>query len=170
MTPEVEHLRPWCSRLPPSIYTFVQDHYWNVGFLRYWTPGNVPLFMLAAPTLAALVVSSWMALRGTLVVTANPSSTAHGLAHAHAIAMLRRLAFPQLLLAVLAFLVFHVQVIVRLASGYPVLYIWAAVMIERDETIRGLGKTWTVGKFVVGFAVVYAVVQGGLFASFMPPA
>jgi len=168
MAPGVQEPRPWCNRVPPSIYTFVQDHYWNVGFLRYWTPGNIPLFLLAAPTLAALCISSWMALCGNLSTSTNSSATAH--THAHATAILRRLALPQLLLAVLAFTLFHVQVITRLASGYPVLYIWAAMMIERREKIQVLGRDWTIGRLIVGFAVVYAIVQGGLFASFMPPA
>lgn len=26
--PSASHPRPWCSNIPPSIYTFVQDHYW----------------------------------------------------------------------------------------------------------------------------------------------
>ncbi|KAI5282126.1 ER membrane glycoprotein subunit of the GPI transamidase complex-like protein, partial [Ascosphaera acerosa] len=39
--------RPWCHARIPSIYTFVQEHYWNVGLLRYWTLPNAPLFALA---------------------------------------------------------------------------------------------------------------------------
>ncbi|GME47481.1 glycosyltransferase family 76 protein [Neofusicoccum parvum] len=56
-----ENERPWCSRLPPSIYTWVQQYYWNVGFLRYWTLSNIPLFLLAAPTL-------WIMMRSALRV------------------------------------------------------------------------------------------------------
>ncbi|KAK2882626.1 hypothetical protein FQN49_000165 [Arthroderma sp. PD_2] len=41
--------RPWCNRLLPSIYTWVQTYYWNVGFLNYWTFSNLPLFCIAAP-------------------------------------------------------------------------------------------------------------------------
>lgn len=26
--PGIDDLRPWCRSMPPSIYTFVQDHYW----------------------------------------------------------------------------------------------------------------------------------------------
>lgn len=28
LTTEVPHFRPWCQRTVPSIYTWVQDHYW----------------------------------------------------------------------------------------------------------------------------------------------
>lgn len=28
--------RPWCSKKLPSIYSFVQSHYWGVGLFRYF--------------------------------------------------------------------------------------------------------------------------------------
>jgi phosphatidylinositol glycan class V len=31
-----EQQRPWCSKRVPSAYGYVQDVYWNVGFLRYY--------------------------------------------------------------------------------------------------------------------------------------
>ncbi|MBW0518724.1 hypothetical protein O181_058439 [Austropuccinia psidii MF-1] len=46
---EFQLVRPWCSNLIPSIYNFVQSHYWDVGFLRYWTVSQSPLFLLSAP-------------------------------------------------------------------------------------------------------------------------
>ncbi|QGI60934.1 hypothetical protein CEK26_004904 [Fusarium fujikuroi] len=55
--------RPWCTRLLPSIYTFVQEEYWNVGFLRYWTPNQIPLFLLAAPMLTILIKSGTEVVR-----------------------------------------------------------------------------------------------------------
>ena len=37
-----------------------------MGFLRYWTLSNVPLFLIAAPMLWLLVQSSFMALSDRL--------------------------------------------------------------------------------------------------------
>ena len=32
---DVDSLRPWCHKSIPSIYTFVQDHYWYVGLYHH---------------------------------------------------------------------------------------------------------------------------------------
>jgi phosphatidylinositol glycan class V len=73
------------------------------------------------------------------------------------------LAAIQTLVAILAITNFHVQIITRLASGYPVWYWWIANSL-------GNGETRKMGSGVVVFMVMYAGIQGGLFASFMPPA
>lgn len=44
-----QSLRPWCQNRIPSIYNFVQTHYWDVGFLKYWTWNQSPLFLLSFP-------------------------------------------------------------------------------------------------------------------------
>ncbi|KAE8148777.1 GPI mannosyltransferase 2 [Aspergillus avenaceus] len=62
---EERSVRPWCGRPIPSIYVWVQAHYWNVGFLRYWTISNLPFFILAAPMLFVLCISSIWALNAT---------------------------------------------------------------------------------------------------------
>ncbi|KAJ2764607.1 ER membrane glycoprotein subunit of the GPI transamidase complex-like protein, partial [Coemansia nantahalensis] len=44
--------RPFCGRTPPLAYGFVQDAYWDVGFLRYYAWQQLPNFALAAPMAA----------------------------------------------------------------------------------------------------------------------
>lgn len=73
------------------------------------------------------------------------------------------LAVIQTLVAVLAITNFHVQIITRLSSGYPVWYWWIAQRLRNGETRK-------TGAMVVVFMVMYAGIQGGLFASFLPPA
>jgi len=44
--------RPWCTRMHPSIYSFVQAHYWGLGLFKYYRWEQLPNFALAAPVLA----------------------------------------------------------------------------------------------------------------------
>ena len=138
--------RPWCHRLPPSIYSWVQEHYWNVGFLRYWTISNIPLFLLAAPTVYLMLRSLHEIFLTTNGSQSSPETRA----------LIQRFAIPQVLLVVLALTSFHVQILNRISSGYPLLYI-------------GLAQSSS-SRWATHWLVVYAVVQGGLYASFLPPA
>jgi phosphatidylinositol glycan class V len=76
--------------------------------------------------------------------------------------VLHNLAIAQLMLALLTLTTAHVQIITRISSAYPV-WLWYAAAHSRQ------GNTLLVG-FIVKFMVIYAVIQGGLFASFLPPA
>ncbi|USP81453.1 glycosyltransferase family 76 protein [Curvularia clavata] len=168
--------RPWCEKSLPSIYSWVQSHYWNVGLFRYWTLSNLPLFVLAAPTVWLLFTSSVTHLRSCvrnlLQENIDPgvgkSTTARDASSA--ICKLPELALPQLLLAALAVTSFHVQIVNRIASGYPLWYLMIATWItdsahENFTKNRPPKTQW----FVRGI-IVYGLVQGMLFANFLPPA
>ena len=192
--------RPWCSQRLPSIYAWVQSKYWyvspitwiakltlnrNIGFLQYWTFANLPLFILAMPMLYIMCVSSIWAW----VHTARPqiyqpaeikdkaakeihrisqSVSSNPMRHDE---MLRRLAIPQMALTVLAFTTYHVQIITRLSSAYPVWYWWLAYMITEDSRGRAaLQRKVKLEVLITRWMVMYAIIQGGLFASFLPPA
>ena len=91
-----------------------------------------------------------------------------------------RLALPQLLLAVLAFTYFHVQIINRISSGYPLWYIWvASYLVDRSPEDPEASKRIETsarnsprsqGQVIVRGMVIYAIVQAGLFSNFLPPA
>lgn len=75
----------------------------------------------------------------------------------------RALAFTQVVVAVLAVTTYHVQIITRISSGYPVWYWWVAgCLLDNKRQKRGVAITV--------FMIMYAGIQGGLFASFLPPA
>ena len=147
----------------------------GVGFLNYWTVSNVPLFILATPMLSILVCSSIWALQHGSSPEMSADKKKEESAEINlplrihqAIAL--RLAIPQIILAILALTIYHVQIITRLSSGYPVWYWWLASLILENRDFSLMGKKWSTGCIISKWMVIYAIVQGGLFASFLPPA
>lgn len=165
--------REWCAKMPPSIYSFVQQHYWHVGFLRYWTLSNIPLFALATPMLLVLVGTGWAAIDSSQLVHLPDASTSEDPKGRSIFQRsMARFALPQLVLGVLAFTSFHVQIVNRISSGYPVWYIIIAIAMS-SEWPQKTGIMHTLSKYsewLVRASVMYALIQGGLYASFMPPA
>jgi phosphatidylinositol glycan class V len=153
--------------------------YRNVGFLKYWTLSNVPLFLLASPMLAILVTSSlWTLNMGArdgamgsmlLIDTETHGKGLGGVPVTNR--LLRSLAVPQFVLAVLALTNYHVQIITRISSGYCIWYFWlSALLIEATNNSVSLGSKRYSSTAVVKYLVMYAFVQGGLYSSFLPPA
>lgn len=186
---------PWCERRVPSIYSWVQSHYWcvtrnacltgltvprNVGLFRYWTIPNAPLFLMAAPMLWLLLQSGVTTLyygaqrelheldvRRHRATDAPDSDSS--LIYLQ-IWSLPELALPQLVLAVAAMTSFHVQIINRIASAYPVWYAtlayWLVESANGESLLLRRGKQ----RWIVHGIIMYAMIQGMLFANFLPPA
>ena len=133
-----------------------------------------------------LVQSSFMALSDQLQAQAldTPPSPGNSVARQKALKLreisdsgdiergcLRRLALPQLVLAVTAFASFHVQIINRISSGYPIWYLAIATSLVNGTPFRAFDKAQNnASLLVVRWMVGYAIIQGGLYASFLPPA
>lgn len=107
----------------------------------------------------------------------------------HASVYMLCLAAPQILLALLALTTFHVQIVNRIATGYPIWYIVIAAGIVSPNLIDKTARTTrpSVDKSLVRQVqdhlgrpssqqiifrgmFMYSIIQGGLYASFMPPA
>lgn len=148
----------------------------NVGFLRYWTLPNLPLFFLAAPMLWLLFQSSLVHLRDRpqqpSVVVRESSEASKGDSGVSQSSTFRlpQLALPQLVLTVTAATSFHVQVINRISSGYPMWYFTIATWILSQEKSQSQGNRNTGWEWLVRGMIMYPVVQGVLYASFLPPA
>lgn len=126
---------------------------------RYWVLPNIPLFLLAAPMLIIMTASGlWGVDVGATIDGQVIVSEKH---------TLRKLAFPQILLACMAIFSYHVQIITRLSSGCIVWYWWVAYRMSSGVRVEE-GTDWS--KWVVRYMVVYGVVQSVLFSGFLPPA
>jgi phosphatidylinositol glycan class V len=79
-----------------------------------------------------------------------------------ALQVIRNLAISQLILVMLTLTTAHVQIITRMSSAYPIWLWYTASSWQKGNT--------SLAGSIVKFMVVYSIVQGGLFASFLPPA
>jgi phosphatidylinositol glycan class V len=172
---EVISTRPaWCNNNLPSIYNHVQLKYWDVGFLRYWTPAQIPNFVLAAPVLTLLFVFCIHHL--TTVMPAlfdDASMISLGLQSERRPHMLRHPGKPFLrrsitphaahavILSVILLFSAHVQIVLRFAAALPVVY-WAGAWLVLDH------PTW--GHAWVTYSIVWGTVSVVLWAAFLPPA
>jgi phosphatidylinositol glycan class V len=76
--------------------------------------------------------------------------------------ILHNLAFQQLLLALFTLTTGHVQIVSRISSAYPVWLWYCAELLQ--------GKDARIADVMIRFMAIYAIVQAGLYASFLPPA
>ncbi|PIA18221.1 mannosyltransferase [Coemansia reversa NRRL 1564] len=167
--PDTGH-RPYCGGLPATVYGFVQDAYWDVGFLRYYTWQQLPNFVLAAPMIVLsaaglMTYASHDLLRVlTLGWKTHPRSRAAASAESTAFfcdGLLAHVYLWGLLLAV-AITAMHVQVITRFFSGVPVVFWFAAHAVGNG----GRWQRWA----VVGYFAAYGLAGAVLFSNFFPPA
>lgn len=102
--------------------------------------------------------------------------TSHGNAPTKATATERvsnnfpQLVLPQLALALAAATSFHVQIINRLSSGYPLWYLSVARSATASESSNKRSKVGLSFQIVVRGMIMYAIIQAALYASFLPPA
>lgn len=147
----------WCSRVPPSLYTYVQSTYWNSGFLLYWTLSQLPNFIIASPTILLILAFSFHHLRNTSLTNKKNLKAQHPFGN--------RSLTPHVIHAIIftCILVFasHTQIILRVAASMPVVY-WAAAWLVLEHP--KFGRLW------VTWSVLWGIVSTILWVAFLPPA
>ena len=146
--------RPWCAswRPFPNVYAFVQDHYWNVGLFRYYSPKQLPNFLLALPALGASVHAARAYVKG-----ADEDATWMRKEP------LRPFMFQWCVMALAAAAVMHVQVATRFLSVSPAVY-WYLARVGANE---GAG-TRKMRRIVSTYCVVFGLVGTLMFPTFYP--
>jgi len=177
--------RPWCpgGEREGALYSYVQRAYWDVGFLRYYTPRQLPNFLLAAPHLAMSAAGVWSYVRrcdgfyGAVFGRApkNPrdppqhpkAGASRGYAGDRVLPYVGYWAF----LAAYAALFMHVQVVIRLLSACPALFWYAAdVSVARRDRSGPAPAVTPLGRAVWTYCVGYGLCGLVLFSNFYPPA
>lgn len=142
---------PWCSNYLPLSYSYVQSHYWNVGFMKYYELKQLPNFLLALPAIYLVVSNSCKYIHDNWDFCARLGLFRLNKKQVKSMRNYDRLAFAfvahALFLALFSVFFVHVQVTTRmLASSSPVLYWFAAEYFTGDkafirrQVIRKLSK------------------------------
>ncbi|XP_011837051.1 PREDICTED: GPI mannosyltransferase 2 [Mandrillus leucophaeus] len=140
---------PWCFWDVPLIYSYIQDVYWNVGFLKYYELRQVPNFLLAAPVAILVVWATW-----TYVTTHPWLCLTLGLQRSKNNKTLEKPDLGFLSPKVFVYLVhaavlllfgglcMHVQVLTRfLGSSTPIVYWFPAHLLQDQEPLLRSLKT-----------------------------
>ncbi len=151
----------WCSAFPPSIYSYVQSKYWDVGFLRYWTLNQLPNFLIATPSIILIFAFAIEHLKRALPPLSNREKKSQQLESAFYNSSITPHAIHAAIFASILLLASHTQIVLRLAHSMPFTY-WAATwLLVRHPKAARLWITWS---------VFWGTISIILWATFLPPA
>lgn len=147
----------WCLKTLPISYSYVQQKYWNVGFLRYYQWKQIPNFLLALPIIILVLKTSFDYFQyHSASILRSLTSTQNKKKRKFASLETNELCFAHVVhsFALTLFCIFfvHIQVITRmLLSASPVTY-WSVASIERKSPSNRIKliKIWFYGYFTIG--------------------
>lgn len=137
----------WCFERIPSLFSYAQSHYWNTGFLSYWSLQNIPNFLFAFPT----VFLSTQAIK--FFTFDNPMKCC------------LPISIVNFFLLVGGIFWWHVQILTRISSCLPLMYWFCAALYSSNYPFYS-----KLGEYCLKYFIIWGLVQTGLFASFLPPA
>ncbi|KAJ8290179.1 hypothetical protein GJAV_G00009640 [Gymnothorax javanicus] len=132
---------PWCHAHPPLLYSYIQEEYWELGFLRYFQLRQTPNFLLALPITLLVATAAWSYAAACPTLCLRLGLWGHRQeSEKPASGFLSPRAFVYVVhatvLLVSGFFCMHVQVLTRfLASSSPVLYWFSAHLLLEHEPL-----------------------------------
>jgi GPI mannosyltransferase 2 len=174
-------ISPWCSENLPISYSYVQDHYWNVGFLRYYEVKQIPNFLLALPIVLIILVNSFKYFRRypgfCLRLGIFDNKRTVPLADQNQFVFI----VHAVALTIFSVLCVHVQVTTRLlSSSNPMLYFFCASYFmtnnaqhKKDDDVKenyafDLKRLNLAQKFIVYYFLGYYAVGTVMFSNNLP--
>mmetsp|Transcript_26375 Transcript_26375/g.37135 ORF Transcript_26375/g.37135 Transcript_26375/m.37135 type:complete len:432 (+) Transcript_26375:134-1429(+) len=162
-----ESLSQWCNNTIPHIYSYVQSHYWNQGFLRYWQLKQVPNFLIALPTVLITTLGAvsyfsktWKLMRNNpnfIFEWLRKPVTSDGF-HQQNPTVFVIIAY-WFCFMIFCMLNFHVQTITRFFTSVPVYYWYAATLFHHRNNK---------GKLLLFYFLMYNIIGITLFSNFYP--
>ncbi|XP_067004864.2 GPI mannosyltransferase 2 [Anabrus simplex] len=146
----------WCKAQLPLSYSYIQDHYWDVGFLKYYEWKQIPNFLLAFPVIFIVFVYSYRFLKYNLNVCLTLGLTNQKLDKRRiedfifstdTFVYVAHVVF----LTIFSVLFINIQVTTRLiSSASPVLYWFVASLytVENSGASQSLRKHLTKREYV----------------------
>ncbi|XP_050524379.1 GPI mannosyltransferase 2 [Daktulosphaira vitifoliae] len=159
--PNNHTIAEWCGK--KLAYTYVQDKYWNVGFLRYFMLKQIPNFILAFPCIFLILnfgINYFYTNRSHIINLGKKKNDFAFIVHA-------------VFLTVFCIFYIHIQVTTRmLASSSPVLY-WTCAKYFKFPIYKSkffLARILSDKKcsLVFFYFVLYFIFGTALFVNFYP--
>lgn len=178
--------RPWCSDRLPSIYSYVQSAYWNVGLFRYWSLQQLPNILLAMPVLLLLFDASIAHIRYFLLpaLVRTLSKYTPRIATRKTDPLFKLSVAPHaihaLLISIILLVAAHTQIALRFASAMPFTY-WAAARLflrnpqpveseDKVEDSKRIADVPATSRWWTYWSVLWGACSLVTWAVFLPPA
>lgn len=165
-------ISPWCSYPYPFSYSYIQSHYWNIGFLNYYELKQIPNFLLATPTLILIIHSSICYLIRNSDITMRFGLEFKSSSYDKAKQFVY--VVHVLFLSIFCLFFVHIQVSTRmLASSSPYLYWLCAEYFfrecKRSNAFDIFFKSKTkMAKLISFWFIGYYIIGTALFSNFLP--
>jgi len=159
--------REWCGYTVPLLYSFVQSHYWNVGFLKYFEVKQVPNFILASPIVVLSLLAIWKYVKHDFVrffslgfITGKGKGKMKDWVENDNLLVF---VFHWMAMVFFAVFIMHVQVATRFLCSMCAIFYWfgASIVLERK-------RHPTLFYFLFFYFYLYFIVGTILFTTFYP--